>query len=370
MRGVALAGLVIAVGCSSATSATDAAPAPAYAGGRAPSGTDESGPDGTFSGPPDGITFAPPDCPPATAPLPVDDTAGRTPAVLVRGQSQPWALALDLDHVYWVNGGSTGGGVFKAPKSGGPAVALYEGVLGEIDSIGLDATSIYVPMLFDGAGSIAAIPIDGSGPPRVLATGVRSTRSVGVAGGNVYWIEAPLQFSAPTGKRVSIDGGPVTTFTVPVAALPSGAGYFMALGPDGIYTSFTGDSTIDHIPMDGSKVTGITHPGDGRALAVDADRIFFATGASNMAVGSVPKAGGCPTALVDVLPNPLGLAVDDTTVYFTNDLSAGTVNAVAKSGGVPKTLAKDQGHPASIVVDATTVFWANLDDGTINSVAK
>lgn len=302
-----------------------------------------------------------PACPPDAANAPVDATASHPVQVLATGLSKPSALAIDLTNVYWLD---ELGGLFKVPKTGGSPVMLFNGGgnIGQVPSIGLDATSVYFSAFYQNQYVVAATPITGGDPanPRVLAT--EAANGVAVALGNVYWIDGTNQ-----GRRISTNGGAVEPIKTPTSAFNPDGGFFTTVGPDAVYTSFLFNPTIVRFPFDGSPAQQYQPSTDTiRGVVADADTIYFA---SDRTLSSLPKTGAaCPTALVTNLFNPYAVAADATAIYMTDQ--AGSVISVPKNGGQSQLLAKNQVTPTGLAVDATTVFWTNRDDGTLNSVAK
>lgn len=369
VRGVVAGALVIAVGCSSSAPASstfdgDAGrfqPFPESDGGSepAPSPFERQNP----AVPP------PPTCPPTVAPAPVNQTATHAAVPLIHSEDPPWAIAIDLQFIYWLAAGDKNPGIWRAPKTGGTPTALYKGPMTAVTSIGIDGTSLYFPAKIDGSNSIAAVPLAGGPlPPRILAAGIGDTQGVVVAAGYAYWLEGAYGVNGPVGKRVPVDGGAaVQTAYAPITDVGATNGSaFTALGPDGAYIALS-DGTVDHFPLDWSKPDGIAINDRVGALAIDADHVYFA-GASTIA--SLGKAGGCPTLLAGSLENPRGIAIDATSIYFTDSTENGTVNAVPKAGGAPSILVSGQGKPTAIAVDATQIYWANQIDSTINAVGK
>lgn len=282
--------------------------------------------------------------------------------VLASGQTQPWAVAVDDQNVYWTNSGSHGG-LYKVPKVGGSPVPLYEGPMGSVESMALDSTYLYLPI--EPEDRIVAAPIAG-GELKTIASS-NPTSAVALANGDLYWVEGSAGLNAPAvAKKVSVGGGDVTEIALPEGPTGRPTSSHSAIATtEAVYASFEAGGGIVRIALDGSPAVRIAS-GFARGLGADTDRIYFAT---DDAVNAIPKAGGSSSFLAAV-PNPIGLANDDAFVYFSDVSPSGRILKVSKSGGTAASLAGEQGAPHGIAVDATHVYWSCIDEGTIKKIAK
>jgi hypothetical protein len=296
---------------------------------------------------------------PATAPGGAS-TEPSGPVALVSNQVKPWTIALDAANVYWLNEGTLGG-VYKVSKAGGPITTLYQGSLGAIESLGLDATSIYVPL----DDSIIAIPLAGGAPRTVVSNA--TTRGVAVANGNIYWVPQVAPQTELTVQKASVSGGAVLAIHLP-SDVPSrgGGAYFTRAGADAIYITLSGGGGIVRVPLDESSPHwfGLS---DVRDVGFDATSIYFTTGDT---VSRTAKDGGGTASNLATAASPFGIVAADGFLYFTDARPAGRVLRIASGGGDVSVLAKDQATPHSVAVDDTSVYWNCIDDGTIKKIAK
>jgi hypothetical protein len=130
-----------------------------------------------------------------------------------------------------------------------------------------------------------------------------------------------------------------------------------------------GSGVIKTIPKDGSTAvraiaTGLHIPS---AVAVDADRVYWAERYSPGTIGSCPIAGcsGEPTTLATGQSYPHALAVDRAHAYWftTAEAYQGSGRILECSlggcGSSPAVLAADQPTPTDLAIDASFVYWTN-----------
>jgi hypothetical protein len=277
-------------------------------------------------------------------------TPAVTGPVLVSGLTNPTALALDTDTLYWTE---FGGLIRKASKAGGAPITLFasqfnptgiavdngtvyfgDGVnlrsvpkgggsstiltAATPSQIALDATNIYWTDAISGTGAIRKMPRTG-GSPVTLATGTTSPSGIKTDGVNVYWSE----FSSPGMVwKVSVNGG-----------TPS------VLGTQVNNRGIAIDPTSTNVYW-------------GENVFVNAGRIDFA-----------PANGGPPTNLVTGLNNVWDVAADGTSVFWVEDRTGGVVRQVALSGGSPATLANNLAEPVALALDPSNVYWIERNGG-------
>jgi hypothetical protein len=291
-------------------------------------------------------------------------SASTTPIVLAANQNMPWTIAIDNENVYWVNSG-TQGGVYKVPKAGGTPTPLFEGEMRNVESFGLDATSVYFPA----QGAILAVPLAG-GPSRTVATTTKQVLAVGVANGEVHWIEPTDDASSSTGavaKRVGVGGGAATTVDLrPLAqATPEGAYSFVA-APDAVYASLLPFGGIARFAPNGGVATLVVELHVARFFALDDESIYFGT---RNTISRVARAGGTPTPLA-AAENPGGVAADESSVFFADDTPNGRIVKVSKQDGTVRAIAENQRAPYAIAIDSANVYWNCIDEGAIKKIAK
>jgi hypothetical protein len=115
---------------------------------------------------------SPPNCTDGT--VQAVSLSGGAPRVLASGQHQPWAIALDGQHIYWLNEGAGGCLIGVVPTPGD--------------------------------GALQSVPRDG-GPTVSLASGLTWPGALAVAGSTVYWTENVLTPTDIQIKTLDLDGG-------------------------------------------------------------------------------------------------------------------------------------------------------------------
>ena len=221
--------------------------------------------------------------------------------------------------------------------------------------------------------SIVACPVDGCpGAPALIASGVSAWDFV-VDDEAVY-------FSSPSDAAIlrcpigGCQGAPT------VVALLDAPVFGLAADQKNLYWSeaAAADSgAIKTIRKDGSTpaaivAAGLHLPG---AVAVYADRVYWAESVSQGTIRSCPIAGcaGEPTALVTEQRYPQGLAVDQAHVYwFTIAEPSGGKGQILECplggcGSSPTVLATDQPTPTGLAVDSSSVFWTNKGEAKYDS---
>jgi hypothetical protein len=233
--------------------------------------------------------------------------------------------------------------------------------------------------------SIVACPVGGClGPPAVIAAGI-TVGELLVDDRAVYWASFPdsAVLSCP------IDGcqGAPTVVALVDDPVPQ-----ITADQNNLYWSeglTTGSGVIKTVPKDGSTpvrtiATDLHMPG---AVAVDADRVYWAERYSPGTIGSCPIAGcgGEPTTLATGQPYPQALAIDRAHAYWLT--TAGPYSGAGRilecplsgCGSSPTVLAADQPTPTDLAIDASFVFWTNegeqkqtpravYSDGSVNLV--
>lgn len=288
---------------------------------------------------------------PSTAPPP---TGTVTPIVLAADQSSPWTIAVDNANVYWVNSGSDGG-VFKLSKAGGTPVALDRGRYDQIDSIGLDDSTVYVPK----GDKIVGLPIDGS-QPRVVSTTKTAVRGVTARDGQIFWIDRG-ENDDDVIAHVDAGGGVATTLELPGTSTASTHG--LVTTTEAVYVLVHGGPV--RVPLDSSPASNLTGPvGTPFSFAVSGSQLFFGT---TEAVSVVPTGGGEPTQLRALSIPPVAMAADDAFIYYAQ-FDKGLMK-MPKSGGATTVVAANTGA-MRIAVDETNLYWCSLGEGTIKKIAK
>jgi hypothetical protein len=120
------------------------------------------------------------------------------------------------------------------------------------------------------------------------------------------------------------------------------------------------------------------------AIAVDADRIYFATASNDFSnflasIESLPKNGGTPTLLASNVVAPADLLVDDTYLYWNStgtpssdgaDVQAdGKIEKMRKDGTGRVVLAQNLSFPISIALDGDNVLFGETGLAVGNTAA-
>jgi hypothetical protein len=218
---------------------------------------------------------------------------GTNPTVLGPSLDDPWDVHVDGTGVYWANEGTGDGGVGAVQTCATTGcvqpTTLAGGLLERPSGVATTATAIYWTNHVTG-GSVYTCAKNGSTQPSPLASAQNDPSSLAISGSNAYWVN-------------------------------------------------DGDGTVMTIPLGGSSM---------------------------------------PTQLIPP-PPPTGssgdgysmpIAVDTSNVYFTNQTALTILScAVGGCGGVAKVLATGQ-TSAGIAVDATAIYWTDYARGTVMRLAK
>lgn len=265
-------------------------------------------------------------------------------------QNDPWMLVVDGGEIFWMNQHVIGG-FYKAPKTGGARVALYEGDLTHVSTFALDATSIYFPQHDADHDGIYALPRTGGAVRQVVSKA--TTDTVVVAQGFLYWEEA-----GPVVKKAPVTGGDATT-----VLLPSGGSDvptpIVAAASDAVYASLAPDK-LARIPLDGSAPTAVDSPLSLQGLAFDADTIYFVSAQGT----AMRKSGGSPQLLV-AGATFTGVAVDDRFVYTVEDSDDGRILKIPKLGGPASVVAEHQRGPRIVAADGVNLYWNCAAEGAV-----
>ena len=152
-------------------------------------------------------------------------TGGPTVPLAV-GQARPLRLAVDRTHVYWVN--ELGGAVMRTLRTGAGTPEVVSSATRPV-VITLDAGNVYwaeygsqaLPGVVKRAAKGANVVAEELHPGRFIAFGVQS---LAVLGRTLYVLSQYV-------LAVPLDGGPITTDTVPLTAFAIDAGHQFRIHP-------------------------------------------------------------------------------------------------------------------------------------------
>jgi hypothetical protein len=223
------------------------------------------------------------------------------------------------------------------------------------------------------AAPVAALPPEDAGAPAAKNTPapaanelpadvIAVARSQGSAGAlaldatHVYWIAE----KDGTLSRAPKKGG------IPLmlhSGSPLSGASFLALDADSVY--FTSQEAkgkeIGRVEKGSGKKATVRANGDEvKAIATDANNVYFAVGLSIMRWA---KPSGPEAALAMKQNDPVSVASDGTNVFYTNFGTAGggykegAVIRVAAKGGNAQVIAPDQPKATLVTVEGDQVYW-------------
>ena len=277
---------------------------------------------------------------------------------LAAGQTHPYAVVADSDHLYFTTEGQ--GTIMRAALATGNLSELASsGAQSRAAGIALDDDNVY--WTDSKAGSVMAVPLTG-GQPQAIATGQNSPYGIAVEAGSVYWTDV----GAGTVMTVPVAGGEPTTLASDQLG-PCG----IAVDDTHVYWTNYGAGTLTRLPIGGGAreelAAHLTNPW---RVVVYAGKAYWSNlGAGNLMMISLGSAPSEPTTLASEQPAPSHLAVDATGVYWT-DVASGSVMTVPLAGGTPFQLAAQQSGPAGIATNGAAVYWASYLGDAVMRLAK
>jgi len=250
---------------------------------------------------------------------------GGAPEVLVSDLFLPGALAVDAHNAYWL--ADLESRLKSVPLAGGSPVSVA--TTGQARALAIDATSAYW-LNFDTTTLTSAVmkaPLGGgAGVELAVAQGIQGSLAVDLT--SVYWSEVDTLGTAFL-KKVSIDGGPVTTL-LSTPAFSSSAGV-IALDPTNVYF---GGATMD----------------------------------GNNGLLKVPLTGGAPIAIAHITSFAAAIAVDSRYVYFS-ELADGIVRRVPVNGGTISEYSATSSRVPNVATNGTKACWVgNESSWTVTCV--
>jgi hypothetical protein len=327
-------------------------------GGAAPGGNPDSGP---VTPPGDGGT---PDAAGEKTPQPdvPVGTCGPDAALLLSAEDKGsfydlGDLVVDDTYVYYTRIG----GVFRAPKIGGPPQRMTEGINGNASRIAQDATHVYWADAFNTirrtakAGGpvedVVAAPIVLPPDDQEIVRGLTIESGTLIYGGEL--VVARKGFV----RTVAVTGGTVTTLydgtqAIPVAGCsPAYVSDVATRGSDVLFAHSCG--SIVKVPMAGGASSLLASGSNGLSGLAVGDAVYFVTQATVQALSNA----GAVTVVATGTAVAEGLVRDGATLYVTSTTG---LAKVAAAGGAWTTLSSLNAR-RGVVTDATRVYWIVSD---------
>jgi hypothetical protein len=296
---------------------------------------------------------------------------------IVTGLTLPWAIAVDGEFVYWLQGQRRvqgGSALLRAPKEGGEPELLVDElehptriVLTEQDVVWSE-----VGVVEDGfRGRVRSVPKSG-GAAVVLADGLRFPWGVAADESEVFWtthdeeteqiqlwarghgssgaarlllaVPGPLTSSVPSGEIHATEGAIYWAISASTYGSHSAPG---ALGTPGVV----------RVPRDEPALAEVVVSGlNGDAAAIAGDDIYVV----DRLTGVFRARAGSPDAPLQIAQVPrglwlLGIAANENAVYWLepNEVRSATGAASAEL----RTVAPEQPLPQGLSVDDAWLYW-------------
>jgi len=321
-------------------------------------------------------------------------TQGSAGTVLVSGQTQLGALAIDTNSVYWaadVNLNAPGK-ILTIAKTGAGSPATL--AMGQDSAFSLAATSsgLYWSTGFssesmpsENFSQVMSIPLpaSGSATPSIFWGESAEETSFPFAfatdSSSLYWYNLgdPSVYHAPLGGGAPvIIASPYPAFDDNPVGLGVDTANIYALWYGQLSVGASGENvTLTSIPKSGgswstlwTEVAGNLY--NNLALFADTSGVYWVyltngdtPGAAS--IWSLP-AGGVATQLASGLTQPLGLVGDGVNLYYSDQFN---IWKMPITGGSPTVFAANE-YAGVIRVDDTYVYWADACFGTIKKLAK
>ena len=274
-----------------------------------------------------------------------------TPKLVAQSPSAAFVVA-EGPSVYWSGAEWTDGRIWTAPITGGTAVTL---ATGQSNPWALRVVDNSVFWVNNGAhlqaeGALMRVGLEPGATPVSLAPDQHAAQGLALAGGQAYWVASNSLMTMPLAggsnaevllhsdeaRDVAVDANNVycSTYDSPgaVRAVPRAGGSPVtlleglvyprrpAVDEENVYVT-TGDGYVMKAPLAGGAATTLAHVGNPASyLALDGDRIYFARVGDQAAIFMVGKNGEGLAKVADADPGAshFDVAVDGSNVYFTS----------------------------------------------------
>jgi hypothetical protein len=297
------------------------------------------------------------------------------PLALAQEGGQPWAIALDATHVYWLN---TDGTLKRVPKNGGPIQYVTAGIINTGMLQVLEGQAYFTS--YDDETSVWTAPVTGGGSELLGDVGIGGV-PFAVDATSLYWSSyEDWPYAAAILKTPRLGGPPVT-----LVASTWGVDSIATDGGDLFWTVSTDANADPAAPIAGALyrlAAGDAAPvalytsNDLSRVLLDADQAYVVYSGTESedwndgAILAVPRAGGPMVTLAAWPSGVSGFAADATNLYFTTSVAM-TLSSMSKLGGPVTTLATTpNGNPTDLAVDDLALYWVDPGNGTVNQLAK
>jgi hypothetical protein len=194
--------------------------------------------------------------------------------------------------------------------------------------------------------------------PGPLVTGERGITSIAADGAFIYWTTAKGAV-----KKVSLDGGPVTTI-VPEPAQGLAADHVAVDETQVVWT--IGGTTVAAVKKDGTDASLIVEQAGGeiRGLTLDTSSVYWSVAEGELR--RAPRAGGEVETLASGQSKPSGPALDHDRLFW--GIETGELLQLSTGGGAPEKLFAGEAKPQRLAVTTDRLYWTTLGNGKTGTV--
>jgi hypothetical protein len=300
---------------------------------------------------------------------PVTDAPWNGLTVLAYAQATPIDLAIDAEHVYWVNlRADDEGGVMMVPKTGGPTRALVRGQrIARKVAVGSNAIYWIAPTMGGAGFDVWKAGLAGENP-QALVSGMAAASTLVAVDNDIYWS------SADGGIRRTASAGGTTEEVAPGF---TDVGRF-AVDSKGIYW-IDGVSHGETANIYGKEAAlaprNLASSPQATDIAIDETYVYWSDSTS---IHRVPRSAGSPALVVAAAAE--SLASDGKSIFFTLPDTASLpadsgqgpplrIMQVPIEGGQPKEVAQSD-SVVHLSCDETSLYWSDLSRETVFELVK
>ncbi len=295
------------------------------------------------------------------------------PSIISQGSS-PGVPAVDPSYIYWPDAQNTAdGGIMRAPKDGGAAVALTPGQNNPF-AVAVDSTSVYWVTYSNNPpsyGGVFSAPVGGGAVVPLVPTGESWANAILVNGAGIFWDD----YASNQIRTAGLDGSAPTTLAG--SAVGVDTPQQMAIDGQYVYWSNRFAFTIQKAPLGGGGLVNLATGQDPVAVAVNSVNVYWA----NYSTGTIQKAplagGAASVVATSGGDGAWSIATDGTNVYWgvkgatTDGGAGGSIRSAPVDGtGALGTVLAQSPNPLYVTIDANCVYWADNKNGNIGLVAK